>query len=151
MTASAALSLVVFINLGHRGIETRTRHIGHISGLGILRLLVAHLAHILQEGATILDGSHSLRVAGWYTIHPYPVVTRTNGDNRNGNILDRSTLLDKQTIYNFVQRAITTNYDDVTITLIDRLHSKLRNVILMLREDQLVGNLILTNQLGDVG
>ena len=49
-----------------------------------------------------------------------------------------------------MQSAVTTDDHNAAKTLIYSLHGELRNVIFMLREDQLVGDIVLTQQLGNV-
>ena len=99
---------------------------------------------------TFADGAYSLRVVCRDAIHTNPVVARTHRDHRHGNLLDGCCLLNEQTIDNLMQRAVTTDDDDATIALIYGLHGKLGYMVLMLREDQLVRNLVVADEFCDM-
>ena len=150
MLAATSLRLVVLIQLCHRRVEARTCNICHISHLRILRLLVMHLANILQQRMSLLHSAYSLRIARRNTVHTNPVITRTHRNYGHGNLLDGGVVLYKETIYHLVQRTVTANDHYAAKTLIYGLHGKLRNVVLVLREDQLVWDIVLAQQLGNV-
>ena len=98
----------------------------------------------------LLYRTYSLRIARGNTVHTNPVVTRTHRDYSHRNLLNGSVSLYKKAIYNLVQGAITADDHNAAKTLIYGLHGELRNVIFMLREDQLVGDIVLTQQFGNV-
>ena len=102
MSSTLTLRLVMLINLGHRRVETDARHICHISHLLELRLLILHLAHILQEGVALLDGTNRLRVVLRQAEHTNPVVARTHSHHADSHLRGLNGLLDKQTVYNLV-------------------------------------------------
>lgn len=144
------LALIVFVAASNTRIEAHTRNISHITRLCIVRLLVGYLTHILKEGSSLADGTYSLRIAGRYAEHTNPVVARTHSDNSYGNLLGGDHLLDEQTVDNLVQSTITTDDDDAAVALIDSLHSELGNVSLILREDQLIVDIVVAKQLGNL-
>ena len=76
-------------------------------------------------------------------------IQNNNGNNGNGHLGTRHTLLDKETIYHLVQRAVTTDDHNSAITVIYGLYGEFSNVILMLREDQLIRNVVLADKFGN--
>ena len=120
----------------HMGVEARTRDVGHVTALAVVRLLVRDHAHVLQERIPFADRLHGVLVAVRNTERAHPVVARTDGDHRKQHLIGADLLLDEQPVDHLVQGAVAPDDDDMPIPLVDGRHGKFRGVELMFREDR---------------
>ena len=71
-----------------------------------------------------------------------PNVTCTSGYHRDGNLGTLDSLLDEDAVYYFVECAVATHNDDISIATLDSRYSKLGCVVLMFSEHSLVADSI---------
>ena len=86
----------------HPRVETRARHVGHIAALAVVRLLVRHHAHVLQERVALADGLHGILIAVRNTERADPVVARSHGDHRQQHLVGTDLLLDEKSVHHLV-------------------------------------------------
>ena len=100
--AFAALFLEVRKLAHHPRVETRARYVGHIAALAVVRLLVRHHAHVLQERVALADGLHGILIAVRNTERADPVVARSHGDHRQQHLVGTDLLLDEKSVHHLV-------------------------------------------------
>ena len=97
---------------------------------------------------TLANGPYGFGIVGGDAEHAYPVVARTHGHHRQGHLLGRHGLLDEQTVDHLVQSAVAADNHYASVTRVHGLHREFGHVVLVLREDELVRDLVIAYELG---
>ena len=105
----------------------------------ILVFKIADLADILQEGFPVFQDADSILVIKWDPEGSAPVVPGSDRDHSQRDRRWRNILLQKNSVYHFVQSPVTTYNDNVPVAFFYKFVCQLVGMVAMFGQDTKVG------------
>ena len=85
------------------------------------------------------------------SVHPDPVVSRSDGDDCHQNLIRRDLLLYEYSVDHLMQRSVAAHHDYLAITATDGFDGELRSVVLVFGEYEFVIHVMISQQFRDCG